>query len=284
MTDAWFENAIESDGIDGEGCRRSEAMTLKSYLRDEIAVNQASQQLAQPTENCAFPGDPLIYLWGVLQDAMVELPGSAAKIVPLLLEMQKRSDMQLRENQREGALSDRQWALWRDLPGFANLWYDMHWWYYSSHWRVELERFDKQETVANISRIATADALLAVYGILGERAKAEGLARLADSLEDESAVLRLEMPIVKEWLLNAGDMLFEMCKAESRHCLLGNSAELKQKSIGRTRRELWKGESGPSLARCQFWEQRLGHIEQDIGVEEKTRDAARVSLRVMEQR
>ncbi|CAD0114647.1 unnamed protein product [Aureobasidium uvarum] len=283
MTDAWFENVIESDGIDGEGCRRSEAMTLKLYLRDEISIDQASQQLALPTETCALPGDPLIYLWGVLQDAMVELPHSAQKITPLLLQLQKRPDVRLREEQRTDALSDKQWTLWNDLPGFANMWYDMHWWYYGSQWRVDKLRFENQDAVVNIPRIAVADALLSVSGILGERAKAEGLARLAHTLEDEDAVLRVEILILREWLLNAGDMLFGMCRDGFQHDLLDNSVELEKKSVGKPRRELWKEDSDASLPRWQFWKQRLGNIEQDMELEDDVRVAARVCLEVMGQ-
>lgn len=58
MTDAWFENAIEIDGVDGAGCRREKTMTLKVYLRDDITVDEASEHITQPTEDCADPGRP----------------------------------------------------------------------------------------------------------------------------------------------------------------------------------------------------------------------------------
>lgn len=54
MLDAWFEKARKKDGIDGGGCRREEIMALKHYLCNEIAVDQASQQIAQSTEDCSI--------------------------------------------------------------------------------------------------------------------------------------------------------------------------------------------------------------------------------------
>ncbi|KAI4736614.1 hypothetical protein E4T50_12897 [Aureobasidium sp. EXF-12298] len=256
MTDAWFENTIETDGPDGEGCRREEATTLKQYLRNQISVSTACQQITQPTENCSSPGDPLLYLWGLLHDALIDIPNCQSKIIDLLLEIQKRPDVHITQEQREGALSDSQWTLWKDLPHFGHGWFDLNWWVYSSHWRYDVSRFDNPDTKARLSNIACADALFAVSGIFGERECMEGLARLADTLEDNAAMLDIEIVIVREWLLNAGNMLFETCGEGKQHYLLRNAKDFKDE-FGRKERELWNGDSGASLERWWFWKQRL---------------------------
>lgn len=282
MTDAWFENAIERPGPDGEGCRRSEAMALKHYLRNQITVSTASEQIAKPTEESLSPGDPLLYLWGLLQDAATEIPGCQSKIVRLLLEIQKRPDVHITEQQRDGALSDRQWTLWKDLPHFGHDWFDLHWWVHCSHWRIEPARFQTADIKAKLSNIACADALFATSGIFGTTECAAGLARLADTLEDTAAVLDIEMILVREWLENAGKMIFEMCGKELQHRRLHNAKEWEELS-GKEERKLWKGGSGASLERWRFWKQRLGQIEQDAELHEETREAARVSREVMNQ-
>jgi len=281
MTDAWFENTIENPGPDGEGCRRSEAMTLKRYLRNQISLSTASQQITQPTSVCAFPGDPLLYLWGLFHDALTELPGCQKQIIDLLLEIRKLPDVHITDEQREGALSDKQWTLWRDLPHFGHGWFDLHWWVYCSHWRSERSRYDNQDTRARLANIACADALFAVYGVFGGRECVEGLARLADTLEDEAAMLDIEKIVVRGWVVNAGGMLFGMCKEGSQHPLLRNAKEFK-KEFGQKKRGIWKGGGGASLERWRFWRERLGQIEKDAEIGEETREAARVSREVME--
>ncbi|CAD0100028.1 unnamed protein product [Aureobasidium mustum] len=280
MIDAWFENTIEKGEIDGEGCRREEAMTLRAYLRNEITVDEASQQITQPTEKCPEPGDPLLYLWGVLQDAMLEVPGAQPKIVKLLLRIQTRPDIQLEESQRVGALSDKQWTHWRDLPHFGHDWYDLHWWYYCSFWRLEPDKYSTPDadTLAKTCTIASADAQLAVAGLLSNQACFEGLVRLAATLEDNSAIFWIELPAMKEWLVNGGDMLFEMSRVGKTHRLLRDFGDLRKQE-----NSLWKGDAGASLQRWHFWKERLRQIQDDNKLGKETREAAKISLELMEQ-
>ena len=203
-------------------------MTLKHYLRNLIPVTTASEQITKPTEECASPGDPLLYLWGLIIDAAAEIPNCQPKIVALLQEIQKRPDVYITDSQRDGALSDAQWTLWKDLPHFGHDWFDLHWWVYSSQWRYDLSRFKSAETKARLANIACADASFAVSGIFGDRECVEGLARLADTLEDEAAVLDIEMIIVREWVVNAGETMFEMCKQGLQHHRLRNAKELEE--------------------------------------------------------
>ncbi|KEQ75029.1 hypothetical protein M436DRAFT_71499 [Aureobasidium namibiae CBS 147.97] len=268
MTDAWFENSIEKSGPDGEGCRHSKAMTSKNYLRNLIPVTAAAEQITKPTEDCASPGIPLLYLWGLLQYAAIEIPGCQSKIVDLLLEIQNRPDVHITEQQREGALSDSQWTLWKHLPHFG-------------HDRFRFELVDTADTKVRIANIACADALFAVSGIFGDRKCVEGLARLADTLEDETAVLVIEMIVVRGWVENAGEVMFEMCIKELQDYRLCNAKELSEDG-GKGQRELWEGEGGASLERWRFWKERLGDIEKNVELVEETREAARVSREIME--
>jgi hypothetical protein len=45
----------------------------------------------------------------------------------------------------------------------------------------------------------------------GDYAVFNGLARLADTLEDERIVLEIEIPMVMEWVVRAGDLLRGIC-------------------------------------------------------------------------
>lgn len=194
MTDAWFENAVMPDGLPIDGCRLEEAQALKLYLRDEITIEQASLQITLPTSACPEPGDPLIYLWGLFQDAMLEIAGCQKKVVDLLLRIQKLPDVKIGGKQHEGALSNQKAVLWRDLPGFGNLWYDGNWWIYASHWRRDAAYATPERKAIAINQ-AIAEALMARSGLMGDDVGFDGLARLADTLEDERSNLEVEVPM-----------------------------------------------------------------------------------------
>jgi len=50
MSDVWFENAVAPDGVVEDGCHLAEAQSMKSYLRDQIDVHHAAQQITRPTD------------------------------------------------------------------------------------------------------------------------------------------------------------------------------------------------------------------------------------------
>ncbi|THY23330.1 hypothetical protein D6D01_06015, partial [Aureobasidium pullulans] len=95
MTDAWFHNAIATDSPDAEGCRPEEAHALKSYLRSLITIEECSRQLATPTTHSSSPGEPLLYLWGLVIDALIEIPGCQKRIIDLLLKIRQLPDVEL---------------------------------------------------------------------------------------------------------------------------------------------------------------------------------------------
>jgi hypothetical protein len=286
MTDAWFENAVMPDGLPIDGCRQEEAQALKSYLRDDITIDQASLQITLPTTECAEPGDPLIYLWGLLQDAMLGIPGCQKKVVDLLLRIQELPDVNLGREQHQGALSNEKSVLWRDLPGFANLWYDGSWWVHGSQWRSELA-YATPERKAMAANQAIAEAVIARSGLMGDDVGFDGLSRLADTLEDERADLEVEIPMVKEWVVCAGDLLCGMCEAPPRTsnsvdgCDYEAEAERRMRGL-KNKRGLWQGVRGPSLERWNFWKERLREIEGNQDIKQVVREAAKVAIGAME--
>jgi hypothetical protein len=287
MTDAWFGNAIMPDGLPIDGCRPEEAQALKSYLRDEITVDQACVQITLPTTTCSEPGDPLLYLWGLLRDAMLEIPGCQRKIVDLLLRIQQLPDVKIEETQHIWALSNKEEVLWRDLPGFGNSWYDGNWWIYQSNWRRDAA-YATPELKAMATNQAIAEANMARFGLMGDDVGVgfDGLARLADTLEDDQADLEIEVLMVREWVIHAGDLLRGMCVAASQTSKSVNVSEHEAQAARRMRdtnheRGAWLGARGPSLERWKFWKDRLRRIEEDLDIKELIREAARSAIDAM---
>jgi hypothetical protein len=287
MTDAWFENAVMPDGLPIDGCRPEEAQALKSYLRDEITIDQASVQITLPTTTCSEPGDPLLYLWGLLQDAMLEISGCQKKIVHLLLRIQQLPDVKIEETQHVWALSNKDEVLWKDLPGFANSWYDGNWWIYQSHWRRDATYATPEWKDKAISQ-AIAEAMMARSSLMGDDVDVgfDGLARLADTLEDDQADLEIEVLMVREWVIHAGDLLRGLCVAASHTSNSVDVSEHKAQASRRMRdtnytRGAWLGAKGPSLERWEFWKDRLRRIKEDLDNKDVIREAAKSAIEAM---
>jgi hypothetical protein len=285
MTDAWFENAVMPDGLPIDGCRQEEADALKVYLRDHITVDQACLQITLPTHECAKPGDPLIYMWGLLQDAMLEIPGCQKKVVDLLHRIQQLPDVKLGKEQHEGALSNEKSVLWRDLPGFGDMWYDGNWWVYGSHWRTDAAYSTPERKAVAVNQ-AIGEATMAKSGLMGDYVGFDGLSRLAHTLEHESADLEVEIPMVREWVVCAGDLLRGMCEAPPRTSNSVDGSDYEAEAERRMRclpnkRSLWQDNKGPSLERWNFWKERLRQIEGDQDIKQAVREAAKVAVGAM---
>jgi hypothetical protein len=214
---------------------------------------------------------------------MLEIPGCQRKVVDLLLRIQTLPDVKLEETQHVWALSDRNAVLWRDLP-----WYDGNWWVYQSHWRRDTTYATPERKAMAINQ-ATAEAMMERSRLMedGVGLGFEGLARLADALEDEKANLEVEIPMVREWLVHAGDLLHGLCETQSRTSNSVNGSK-HEAEMGRTmrdtdtRRGLWQGIRGPSTERWEFWKDRLVEIERDQDIDQATRKALEVAIKVME--
>ncbi|KAI5200513.1 hypothetical protein E4T39_05632 [Aureobasidium subglaciale] len=259
MTDAWFEYAVSPDGVIEDGCRPAEAQALKAYLRDNITIDEATAQITQPSEACDEPRKDLPNLWGLLQDALIELPDTQGKIVALICKIRQRSC----------SVEDPSTDFWLRLPSFANQWYDRNWWYYQNRWRDHPSEYESPEKMLEITNIARAEALLAIIDIdiLGEHLWLEGLSRVCDTLEDSKA--KLDIEILAIYLLRSNqDVRREIEKGEIHTSM-------------KDARDLWHGEGGTSMERWGFWKRRLQDVQNDSSLLEGTREAARTALDTM---
>jgi hypothetical protein len=290
MSSAWYDEAIAPDGNLGDGCRPEEAQALRLYLDNKIEVQKAARLITLPTESSQDPGADLPNLWGVLQDALIELPDSQPEIVHLLQSMRELPTLDLGSlgKDRSGPLKNPSSSLWHDLPSFANQWYDTNWWYYQNQWRDNPKLFESTTKVDQIVNLARSEALLAQTDILGERVRYEGLSRLCDTLEDSKAVLEVEIYAVREWLLNAHDSLYTMSQTPRIHYLLYSNFDIKKKIAQnemhpgvRKKRDLWRGPGGTSPQRWNFWKERLQDIQDHADLDESTKEAVREALGTM---
>lgn len=93
MSDSWFANAVAPDGVKEDGCDPQEAQALKQLLRSQISIESAAEQNTNKIENSHEPGELLPNLWGLLHDALIEIPDSQAKIIALLQAIRNRPDV-----------------------------------------------------------------------------------------------------------------------------------------------------------------------------------------------
>jgi hypothetical protein len=290
MSSAWYDEAVAPDGNFEDGCRPEEAQALRLYLDNKIEVQKDARLITMPTECSQDPGADLPNLWGVLQDALIESPDSQPKIVYLLQSMRELPifDLDSFGKKRSGPLKNPSSSLWHDLPSFANQWYDTNWWYYQNQWRDNPNLFESTNRVDQIINLARSEALLAQNDILGERVQYEGLSRLCDTLEDSKAVLEVEIYAVREWLLNAHDLLYTMSQTPRMHYLLYSNSDIKDKIAKKEmhpavekRRDLWSGPGGTSPERWNFWKERLQDIQGHTDLDDSTKKVAREALSTM---
>ncbi|KAG9519269.1 hypothetical protein KCU93_g8146, partial [Aureobasidium melanogenum] len=290
MSQAWYDNAIAPDGDPEDGCRPEEAQALKLYLDDKINVVEATRLMTEPTESSEDPGDDLPNFWGLLQDALIELPNSQQKVVRLISKIRDlpNFDLDSHDKKRSGPLEDRSSSLWHDLASFANQWYDGNWWYYQNEWRQKPQLYSSPDKIVEITNLARAEALFAHTDILDNRVKYEGLSRLCDTLEDSKAVIEIEIHAVREWLLHARDILYDMSQTPHMHNRLLSNSDIRDKIVKhemhvsvKDERDLWQGSGGSSLERWNFWKQRLQELQDDDDQDEETKKVVRETLGAM---
>ncbi|KAH0365348.1 hypothetical protein KCU65_g6109, partial [Aureobasidium melanogenum] len=290
MSQAWYDNAIAPDGDPEDGCRLEEAQTLRLYLDDKIDVTEAACLITEPTESSEDAGDDLPNLWGLLQDALIELPNSQQKVVCLISNIRDlpKFDLDSRGKKRSGPLQSPLSSLWHDLPSFANQWYDGNWWYHQNEWRQKPHLYSSPDKIVEIANLARAEALFAHTDILGERVKYEGLSRLCDTLEDSKAVIEIEIHAVKEWLSHTRDLLYDISQTPHMHNRLLSNSDIRDQIAKKemhvdvkNKRDLWQGPGGSSLERWNFWKKRLKDLQADDALSEETRKAVREALDAM---
>ncbi|KAI4739650.1 hypothetical protein E4T50_09902 [Aureobasidium sp. EXF-12298] len=273
MSQAWYDNAIAPDGDPEDGCRPGEAQALRLYLDDKINVVEATRLMTEPTESSEDPGDDLPNFWGLLQDALIELPNSQQKVVRLISKIRDlpNFDLDSHDKKRSGPLEDRSSSLWHDLPSFANQWYDGNWWYYQNEWRQKPQLYSSPDKIVEITNLARAEALFAHTDILDDRVKYEGLSRLCDTLEDSKAVIEIEIhatPHMHNRLLSNSDIRDKIAKHEMHVSV-------------KDERDLWQGSGGSSLERWNFWKQRLRELQDDNDLDGDTKKVVREALDAM---
>lgn len=246
--------------------------------------------MTEPTESSEDPGGDLPNLWGFLQDALIELPDCQHKVIDLLLNIRElpNFDLNTRGKKRSGPLKSPSSSLWYDLPSYANLWYDGNWWYYQNEWREAPHLYNSPDKIFQIANLARAEALFAHTDILDDGVKYEGLSRLCDTLEDSRAVIEIEIHAVREWLVYARDILYDISKIPRKHNRLLSNPDIREKIAKkemhvcmRDKRNLWQGPGGPSLERWNFWKQRLQELQKDEDLDQETRRVAEQALNAM---
>lgn len=284
MSDSWFANAVALDGVKEDGCHSQEAQALKQLLRGQISIESAAEQITNKIENSHEPGDLLPNLWGLLHDALIEIPDSQAKIVALLQAIRNRPDVNPSSSQKTGSLRNPSTQHWHDLTGFGHAWSDNAWWYYQNQWRQQPERFGGYESQAQFVRIAGAEANFLVGGI--DDTSYVGYERLCDTLEDHNASLDIEIPAVREWLVVAGSQLYKGAAMGLHHTTLESGRDFQEgveagsiHNSQRGCRGLWQGNGGVHMERWAFWIERLTVLQADQHMTQKVRQAAGEALR-----
>ena len=100
-----------------DGCHLSAAGVLKDFLRREPTAHQAARSITFYTETCQNPDKNLSILWGLLIDALVQLPATKLPaLIQLLGEIQKLPQPNLTVNAAYyGGLH-----FWHGLTGFGH--------------------------------------------------------------------------------------------------------------------------------------------------------------------
>ncbi|KAK7963335.1 hypothetical protein PG988_010309 [Apiospora saccharicola] len=268
MSDAWFEFAIAPDGDTTDGCHPEEAHALKSYLRGHMTAKQAAEAITKPIAACPDPDDDLDRLYGLLENALMELPAQDMTRVLDLIGAIEHLPAPDHSTVPHG-------ILWRELPGFGHQWSDgagagvlFHWVEGTGSVRVKK---NEEAYVSQSIRRAQVEASLVRKGLVGLEIS-WGYEIVTDALERSKAALDTEVPMACEWLKILGDRFRDGAeKGESSWALERNG-------------DLWKGEGEGenkktmSKDRWDFWMQRLEEIAGNDAVSARTREAAKQCL------
>lgn len=268
MSDTWFTDRTAPESDKDDGCHPQEAEVLKKYLRGNIATaSEAARAITLPIENESDPIVDVPRLWGLLIDALTDLPASRQKVIQLL-----EAITELPPPSQAGEKGPKQLqfqALWRELLGFGHLWADL---YHTDRWRRLVKTCSPAERVGFRREIQTTAAVEAqlVLAHLGDIPLAWGHDCICDALEKSDAVVDVEVPAAAEWLKVVGKRIYgEIPEAETNYALA-------------SWRDLWKAGEKMSEERWKFWKERLRVIAQTEGLGQGTRDAANVATEAME--
>lgn len=246
MSDEWFEGKIATADAPEDGCHPDEAKALQDYYHKKVTAQEAAQALTRPIESSENPYDNLYRLWGLLIDALVELPETEiSNLVQLLDAIQRLPNPNLTERQTGNASSEG--SFWRGLPRFGHMWADEH---KQDHWRDTLSTKDPAKRAiqrAKHIRKARVEAGLTVANVGGIPLD-WGYDCIADALECRNAVLDFEIPAAAEWIAVAGNRL------------LAGAIDGRESWALERRRDFQKEEAKMSKDRWSFWLKRMEEL------------------------
>jgi Protein of unknown function (DUF3632) len=248
MSDAWFDEKTAPDGVTEDGCHPHEAKALKDYYHKKISAEEAAQAITRPIEDSEDPGDNLYRLWGLLIDALVELPATQLPALIQLLEaIQKLPEPDLTGRRTENTPASG--YLWRGLPGFGHMWADEH---KRDDWRSTLAASDpasRAELRAKHVTKAEIEARLAIADV-GGVCLDWGYECIADALERRDVVLDFEVPATARWIAIAGKRLHD------------GAVDGEESWALERRRDFGKEARSMSLERWSFWGKRVEQLHQ----------------------
>jgi hypothetical protein len=245
MSDAWYSSKIAPERDPDDGCHAEQAHTLKAYNQQTITATEAAQLLTSPVITASDPKGELCQLYGLLQDALVELPAHYTEPLLLLIRAVEDLPSPAFTPAQQIVRPEISRKLWKGLSGFANIWADVS--HRSGSWKLD----------ADVTTGAARDALRAghvrkagiearlVMADLAEIPMGWGYEVVVDALEGEDVLLDFEVPAAAEW--------FELFAERFRE-----GAERGEKN--------YVLEEGMSMARWEVWRRRLRELEGVGGV------------------
>lgn len=257
MSNSWFASKIAPNGDTNDnegGCDPQEARALKAYLRRKTTPAEAASAITRPVSNAANPKDELHHLWGLIQDAFIELPQeNVVRLVNLMQAIEDLPNPAAVENE-SGHPDD---GFWRESPGFADLWADMYP-RYCFRWNVEGSVGERRDALRGEHvRQAYVEAQLVRAGLAGLTIH-WGYEVVADALESSDAVFDFEVFAAVEWIVVCGERFREGAgRGERSRALQGRK--------GKPRRDLWAVEDDTvmTMKRWGFWEERMRGFQGD---------------------
>lgn len=256
MSDSWFASKIAPSGDTNDnegGCDPKEARALKAYLHHKTTASEAARAITRPVSNAAKPADELHRLWGLIQEAFMELLHEHT--TPLIALMQAIEDL---PNPvaipNESRHPDD--GFWKESPGFANLWSDMYP-RYCFRANVDGSAGELREAMKiDHTRQAHIEAQLFHADLAGLTIH-WGYEVVADALETSDAIFDFEVPAAVQWIVVCGKRFLEGARKKEL------SRALQRR--GKTLRDLWKVDDATvmTLGRWGFWKERLRGFQWD---------------------
>lgn len=261
MSDAWFNEKIAPESLPEDGCHPDEAQALKDYYHKRTTAKEAAQAITRLIEDSKDPGDNLYRLWGLLIDALIELPATQIpSLVQLLDAIQKLPEPDLTGRRTENAHAEG--FLWRELSSFGHMWADEH---KRDDWRDTLADSDSANRdnlrIEHVKK-AEIEARLVVAEI-GIIPLDWGYECVADALERHNAVLDFEIPAAVQWISIAGERLY------------AGAVDGRESWALKRRRDFGMESQAMSLERWSFWEKRLEEVQQSEAAQDVEKAAAR---------